>query len=199
MWWIFTILLGLSVSRVVISMATITRLRLQGQLSKVYPPVILWEVFLLIFVIEVWFSAAEYKKDSGVLTVPILAAFAIIPVGTFVLVEFLTYDERFKITDSEGVSMTVPQREQFDKVRKAFFIVLAVIPMFTIAVNFIMTAQLQNFDLILPALVTLGALIGLALPDQRAQTVLASIMIATVVVFIVLEYELIGQLPILNA
>ena len=199
MWWIFTILLGLALSRVVISLATISRLRLQRQLPKVYVPVVLWEIFLVLFAAEVWLSAVEYKLRLGSISVPILGALTVIPIGIFILVEFLNYDDDFKEPNSAGTPTLIPQVEQFGRVRKAFFIALASVSVFTIAAILMVNPQMLNADLILPALVTIGALAGYLLPSKRAQTVIASSLISTVIVFIVLEYELLGQLPILSA
>ena len=130
---------------------------------------------------------------------PILGALTVIPIGIFILVEFLNYDDDFKEPNASGTPTLIPQSEQFGRVRKSFFIALAIVSVFTIAVILMVSPQILNADLILPALITIGALAGYLLPGQRAQIVIASSMIATVLVFIVIEYELLGQLPILSA
>lgn len=195
-WWIFTILLGLSISRVVLSLASTVRLRLQRQLASLYPPAVLWNVFLFLFAIEVWLSAADINLRSGQLTILNLSALTLIPIGILALVELLSYSS--DITEkSDDTEIIANQEIQFQRIRVVFFTVLAVVPVMNIAATIYVSNTIVSLDVLLPTLVIIGALIGIRLTSERYQVVLASIMIALMIAFIVLEYEIIGLLPAL--
>lgn len=190
-------MLGLSLSRVVLSTATTVRLRMQQALPQIYPPVMLWCVFLFLFALEVWLSAADIGLREGDMSILSLMALTMIPIGIIILVEFLSYQDSLREPIGEERTAQVSQEEQFARVRSAFFIVLAAVPVLNLATTIYTDHTIVSFDAALQILVILGAAAGLLLRSSRSQLILPCVMIAVMSTFIVMEYEVIGLLPAL--
>lgn len=197
MWWIFTILLGLALSRSVLTIASVVRWRMQREIKELYLPAILWDAFIFLFAVEVWLSASDIKFGKGQYDILDLATLTLIPIGILALVEFLSYHDDTTEVGDDGHERQVTQEEQFTRVRPAFFILLAVVPLLNTAATIYTSHTLLSINVLLPALVMIGALLGLVFTSTRAQVVLSSCLIALMLAFIVLEYEIFGLLPTL--
>lgn len=199
LWWIFSILLGLCLSRVVVTIGMTIRLRTRHVVERIYAPTMLWYIFLFLFAIEVWLSAADIQIAGASLTLLSIASLTVIPIGIIGLVELIVFDPSIKEPDSTDTDELVSQETQFQRSRLTFFVLLALVPVFNLGTTLYLDKTVITLDVVLQFLVIAGALIGMAVRSTLGQTVLASTLIALMLIFIVIEYEVIGLLPALLA
>ena len=178
-------------------MGMTVRLRIRQQISSIYAPNMLWCIFLFLFAVEVWLSAADIQISQGTMNIVSIASLTVIPIGIIALVEIIVFDSAVKDYDENGREYIVSQREQFAMSRLTFFILLALVPMLNIATTLYLDKTPMTTDALLQALVVIGALFGIALTSPRAQVILASVMIVIMCIFIVFEYQIFGLLPAL--
>lgn len=178
-------------------MGMTVRLRIRQQIQSIYAPNMLWCIFLFLFAIEVWLSAADIQISQGTINIVSIASLTVIPIGIIALVEIIVFDSAVKEYDADGHEIIVSQRQQFAMSRVTFFILLAFVPMLNLATTLYLDKTPLTTDALLQSLVVIGALIGLTLKSTRAQVILATSMIGIMCVFIVLEYQIFGLLPAL--
>lgn len=92
-WWFYTIVLGMAFGQVARNLA------LQVKDARLHPqrqghlPTILWEMFLLLLIVQVWVAVTYYRETLDILPVPEFAAFLVVPIGIFLLATILSDNE----------------------------------------------------------------------------------------------------------
>lgn len=169
-------------------------------------PTILWEIFLLLLIVQVWVAVTYYRETLDVLPVLEFAAFLVVPIGIFLLATILSDNEidgdeidgdESAEGDPDGAPESTgvvsapldPQERAFTRLRPVFFGVLIAM----IAVNIVHSLArgdlAMDIDLYAQIVLILGAVLGLFLRSQRADGLLALAMIATVIAYIALAYS----------
>lgn len=205
-WWFYTIVLGMAFGQVARNLA------LQVKDARLHPqrqghlPTILWEIFLLLLIVQVWVAVTYYRETLDVLPVLEFAAFLVVPIGIFLLATTLSDNEidgdeidgdEIAEGDPDGAPESTgvvsapldPQERAFTRLRPVFFGVLIAM----IAVNIVHSLARgdleMDIDLYAQVVLILGAVLGLFLRSQRADGLLALAMIATVIAYIALAYS----------
>ena len=205
-WWFYTIVLGMAFGQVARNLA------LQVKDARLHPqrqghlPTILWEIFLLLLIVQVWVAVTYYRETLDVLPVLEFAAFLVVPIGIFLLATILSDNEidgdeiagdEIAEGDPDGAPESTgvvsapldPQERAFTRLRPVFFGVLIAM----IAVNIVHSLArgdlAMDIDLYAQVVLILGAVLGLFLRSRRADGLLALAMIATVIAYIALAYS----------
>ncbi len=200
-WWFYTIVLGMAFGQVSRNLA------MQVKDARLHPerrghlPTILWEIFLLLLIVQVWVAVTYYRETLDVLSVLELAAFLAVPIAIFLLATMLSDNDSDGDDGDEGDpdgdqdatgpdgAPADPQERAFSRLRPIFFGVLITM----IAVNIVHSwarGDLEmGIDLYAQILLILGAILGFFLSSRRADAILATAMIATVVAYIALAYD----------
>ncbi|MEX1210658.1 MAG: hypothetical protein WEA35_07295 [Candidatus Nanopelagicales bacterium] len=203
-WWFYTIVLGMAFGQVSRNLA------MQVKDARLHPerrghlPTILWEIFLLLLIVQVWVAVTYYRETLDVLSVLELAAFLAVPLAIFLLATMLSDNDSDGDEGAEGAegdpdgdqdstgpdgAPADPQERAFSRLRPIFFGVLITM----IAVNIVHSLARgdleMGIDLYAQVLLILGAILGFFLSSRRADAILATAMIATVVAYIALAYD----------
>lgn len=180
LWWFYTILLSSAFAQLAVALAVQWKMR-AGAGSPVHPPTILWLVFLLVLTIEVWIAVGYYIKTVSSMSIISLLAFLWVPMGILFLGVFLT--------DSTWIgSAPGSDEERFTRLRTSFFTVLLLIPIVNSVHEFYLGKLSVDADLLFPALIALGALVGYFLRGTRADTMLAAAMVIVISVYLLTSY-----------
>jgi hypothetical protein len=181
MWWFYTVVLGMSFGQILQELAVAVREWAQTRDRRPFLPAMLWQVFLLVLVVEVWLAVTYYRRTFVQISVVELLAFLIVPAGILVMSFLLPVTQ----PDGDGPA---PQ-QAFDRVRPVFFGVLTGIVAINLVHGFLIGQQGLDIDLVFQCLIMAGALTGLALRSTTADVVLAAAMIAVLGLYIGLEYS----------
>lgn len=192
-WWFYTIVLGMAFAQVAQSLAVqAKRARLDG-VRRPHAPTILWEVFLLLLVVQVWVAVGYYRDTLERISVLELAAFLVVPLGIFLLATILGDNLAAGVLaresgDGDAESAEGIRERAFERLRPLFFGTLIAM----IAINLVHAysrGDLEpNIDLAVQLLLVAGAVIGLFLTSRRADTVLAAAMIVVLAAYIAIAY-----------
>lgn len=186
LWWFYTILLSTAFAQLAVALAVLWKVR-AGAGTPLNPPTMLWLVFLIILTIEVWIAVSYYVKTVSSMSIISLLAFLWVPMGILFLGVFLA--------DTTWIG-SAPQsdEERFNRLRKSFFTVLLLIPVVNFAHELYLGTFSVDADLIFPALIAVGAVIGYFIRTVRADTVLAAAMLVVITVYLVTSYGTISAL-----
>lgn len=61
MWWFYTVILGMSFGQVLGELALTVREWSRDRARRPFLPAVLWQVFLLVLVVEVWLAVTYYR------------------------------------------------------------------------------------------------------------------------------------------
>lgn len=183
MWWFYTVVLGMSFGQILQELAMAVRdwARSPDGGPRPFLPAMLWQIFLLVLVVEVWLAVTYYRRSLDTIPVLELLAFLVVPAGILVMSYLLPVTQ----PDDSG---PLPQ-QAFARVRPVFFGVLIGIVAVNLLHGVLIGQQGLDADLLFQCLITAGALIGLRLRTARADTVLAVLMIGVLGAYIGLEYS----------
>lgn len=173
MWWFYTVILGMSFGQILGELATAVR-EWSHSGRRPFAPAMLWQLFLLILVVEVWLAVTYYRKTFVEVSVLELVAFLVVPAGILVMSFLLRAPD---------------DRAAFQRVRPVFFGVLIVMVAINLLHGVLIGQQGFDADLLFQGLIITGALIGLAVRGTIADIVLALGMIAVLGAYIGLEYS----------
>lgn len=179
MWWFYTVILGMSFGQVLQELAIAVREWARSG-RQPFPPAMLWQVFLLVLITQVWLAVTYYRDTVTRISVLELLAFLAVPAGTLIM-SFLLPETR---AESE-----LPAEAAFDRVRPIFFGVLAGMVAINLAHGFLIGDQGLDRDLLFQVLLIAGALIGLRLRTTTADVVLATALIIVLLTYIGLDYS----------
>ena len=176
MWWFYTVILGMSFGQILGELATAVRewARSTPGSPRSFPPTVVWQVFLLILVVQVWLGVTYYRTTFVEISVLELLAFLVVPAGILVMSYLLP-----------GAG---DERDAFDAVRPVFFGALIAIVAVNLLHGFLIGQQGIDADLLFQCLIVAGALIGMTVRGRRADTAVALAMIAVLCTYIGLEY-----------
>lgn len=180
MWWFYTVILGMSFGQVLQELAVAVREWARDSDRRPFVPALLWQVFLLALVVQVWLAVTYYRDTVKQVSILELLAFLAVPAGILVM-SFLLPEARW---DSE-----LPAAETFGRVRPFFFGVLIAMVAVNLLHDFAIGQQGLDMDLLFQCLIVAGAVLGLTLRSTTADTVLAAAMIAVVLAYIGLGYS----------
>ncbi len=203
MWWFYTVILGMSFGQVLQELAIGVRewarstppslrscppestppsLRSCPPESDRRPflPAMLWQLFLLTLVVQVWLAVTYYRDTVEEVSIPELLAFLAVPAGILVM-SFLLPEARW---DSD-----LSRSATFGRVRPIFFGVLIAMVAVNLLHDFIIGEQGFDLDLLFQCLIISGAVVGLMVRSTVADTVLAVVMVLVVLSYIGLGYS----------
>ncbi len=177
-WFFFAIVAGDALVRVLSRLTDEVKNR---GAQRLYPAAIIWQIFLLLLVIEIWIATAYYQRTTTTtIQTTNLMLFLCLPIGAVVLAELLNN------SDDEDPAV------YFNKQRRLFFLVLAALPILSF-VRQIVTHDLSfgtdtNFQI---ALIVL-ALIGVFLRSRVQDLILAVVTTAVLASYIFVVYHTIS-------
>ncbi len=184
MWWFYTVILGIAFGQLIRQITVVVRDWCWDHRRRPFVPALLWQIFLIVLIIEVWLAATYYRDTIMEISILELAAFLVIPAGILVMCFLLPQSD----SDPERPGALSPTTA-FTRIRPIFFGVL----IFLVAVNllhdFLIGEQSWDLDLLFQSLLIAGACVGLLLRRQFADTALAALMIGLVIAYIGIEYS----------
>lgn len=179
MWWFYTVILGMSFGQILGELASAVRRWAQSpdRSGRPFLPGILWQVFLLVLVVEVWLAVTYYRTTFVEISVLELLAFLLVPAGILVMSYLLPGAK-------EG-----DERDSFNRVRPVFFGTLIGIVAVNLLHDFLIGQQGLDADLFFQCLIVAGAVVGLFVRGTRADIALAVAMTAVLGAYIGSEYS----------
>jgi hypothetical protein len=189
-WWFYTIVLGGAFAQVARSLAGQAKEARLKPAQRVHAATVLWEVFLLLLIVQVWVAVGYYRETLGSMTVLQLAAFLAVPVGIFLLATILN-DNGAKSDDapSDGdPESSDPQAAAFGRLRTLFFGVVIAMVAINMLHSWLRGDLVPGIDLAAQSAIVVGAVIGLFLRSRKADAVLAIVMIVVIAAYLGLAY-----------
>lgn len=186
MWWFYTVILGMSFGQVLQELAIGVRewaradARSDTRGHRPFLPAMLWQVFLLTLIVQVWLAVTYYRDTVKQVSILELLAFLAVPAGILVM-SFLLPEARWDSQLSPAAT--------FGRVRPIFFGVLIAMVAVNLVHDFLIGQQGADLDLLFQCLIIVGAVVGLALRRTAADSVLAVVMTAVVLTYIGLGYS----------
>lgn len=179
MWWFYTVILGMAFGQVLQELAIAVR-DWRNEMRRPFAPAMLWQVFLLALIVQVWLAVTYYRDTVTEITILELVAFLAVPAGILVM-SFLLPDSNHDPGHDVAAS--------FNRVRPVFFGVLIAM----VAINLLhglAIGQLGlDLDLGFQCLIIAGAVAGLFTRRVGADIGLAAVMIVIVLAYITLGYS----------
>lgn len=190
MWWFYTVILGLSFGDIVRDLASALADWRRRPERSTYWPAVLWQVFLLILIVEVWLAVTYYRATITQLSILELVAFLCVPIGILIM-SFLLPDSQVDSDDDNAVSPAT----DFSRVRPLFFGVFIALVGINVLHGFLIGQLAFDSDLLFQGLLLLGAIVGLFLRGTRSDVVLAIAMIAILIVYICVDFSIVPLEP----
>lgn len=181
MWWFYTVILGMSFGQVLQELAIAVR-EWARLARRPFLPGMLWQVFLLVLVVQVWLAVTYYRDTVTRISILELLAFLAVPAGILVM-SFMLPEARFEAAGELSAAAA------FGRVRPIFFGVLITMVAVNLLHGFLIGDQGLDLDLLFQSLIIAGASTGLMLRSNRADSVLAAAMIAVVLAYVGLAYS----------
>ncbi|MGB0878506.1 MAG: hypothetical protein ACPGXI_15780 [Mycobacterium sp.] len=183
MWWFYTVILGIAFGQLISQLTVTVRDWCWEPQRRPFVPAMLWQIFLLVLVIEVWLASTYYRETLTHTTILELVAYLIVPAGILVMSVLLPPSN--PAVENDG---TLSRSVAFARVRPIFFGVL----IFFIAVNLLhdtlIGEQSWDLDLLFQGLIVAGGVVGLFLRKTAADIALAVLMIGFVITYIGMGY-----------
>lgn len=174
MWWFYTVILGMSFGQVLSELAIAVRDWARHPGRRPFIPAMMWQVFLLVLVVEVWLAVTYYRQTVTTVGIGELLAFLAVPAGILIMSFLLPADQ---------------DATAFDRVRPLFFGVLIVLVGVNLLHGFAIGQQGWDADLLFQSLIIAGAIAGLFVRGGTADLVLAVVMIGVVATYIGVCYS----------
>ncbi len=182
-YWFYAIILGAAFSTCARDLAEIVRENVRDKDHKIFWPFILWHVFSLLLVIEVFVAVTTaYRANPTSRSVLDFFAFLAVPVGIFVAstqIKPVSWKEREWMSDADA----------FARGRKAFFTIIFLIPLVNIIHEVILGEAGFDADLFFQVLLMVGAGLGFFLRSLRGDIVVAVGMILVIATYIGTQYS----------
>jgi hypothetical protein len=177
-WWFYTVILGMSFGQVLQELAV--SVREWARSNRPFLPAILWQVFLLVLVVQVWLAVTYYRDTVSEVSILELAAFLVVPAG-ILMMSFLLPEARWEADQSPETA--------FGRVRPIFFGVLIAVVAVNLLHGVLIGEQGFDLDLLFQGLIIAGAITGLALRTPAADAALATAMTLLVLIYIGTGYS----------
>lgn len=181
LWWMHAVILGAAFALVAQAMAESIKNWRTHPGSRMFVTGLIWQIFLLLLILEVWVAFSYYQRTVTQLSVISMVAFLAVPVAIFIMSVLL--QGNFSRVDHDAA-----EGEVFDRVRPVFFGTLIAL----IVVNVLHEAVLGNAgfdsDLLFQMLLLAGGLVGLVIKGRPADTWLGVVMIGIISAYILIDY-----------
>lgn len=191
-WWFYTVILGVAFGQILIDMSGVIRARRVTPDATAYLPAMVWQVFLLVLIVQVWIAVSYYRLNVETATILRLAAFLAVPAGIFVMTFLLPKSVPQGEID-EGKVLSA--QAQFDRVRPLFFGVLIAFVVINVLHGLLEGELALDVDLLFQSLFVAGGVIGMFLRGRTADLVLAIAMVVLLCTYIGLEYSVVSTKP----
>ncbi|WP_328350526.1 hypothetical protein OG976_16100 [Mycobacterium sp. NBC_00419] len=182
MWWFYTVILGTSFAQVLGEIAVAVREWSRDRERRPFVPALLWQVFLLALIVEVWLAVTYYRDTVTQISILELLGFLAVPAGILIM-SFL-----LPAAKSDPGDVLSPA-ESFDRVRRVFFGVLIGVVAINLLHGFAIGQQGWDSDLLFQSLIIAGGVLGVFLRRTLADTALAAVMIVVLAAYIGLGYS----------
>ena len=184
MWWFYTVILGIAFGQLISQLTlTVRDWRWEPQ-RRPFVPAMLWQIFLLVFVVQVWLASTYYRETLTQTTILELVAFLVVPAGILVMSVLLPPSEPVVENDD-----TLSRSEAFARVRPVFFGVLIFLITVNVLHKVLIGEQSWDLDLLFQGLIVAGGVAGLFLRRTAADVALAVLMIAIIITYIGMGYS----------
>ncbi len=184
MWWFYTVILGIAFGQLISQLTlTVRDWRWEPQ-RRPFVPAMLWQIFLLVFVVQVWLASTYYRETLTQTTILELVAFLVVPAGILVMSVLLPPSEPVVENDD-----TLSRSEAFARVRPVFFGVLIFLITVNVLHKILIGEQSWDLDLLFQGLIVAGGVAGLFLRRTAADVALAVLMIAIIITYIGMGYS----------
>lgn len=184
MWWFYTVILGMSFGQVLSELAMAVREWARDPDRRPFVPAMMWQVFLLALIVEVWLAVTYYRETVTSISILELLAFLVVPAGILIMSFLLP---AAAAPDPAGHAVTAATA--FGRVRPLFFGVLIVLVAVNLLHGFLIGQQGWDADLLFQCLIVAGAVTGLFVRTTRADIVLAAVMIIIIATYIGVGYS----------
>ncbi|CAB4615904.1 unannotated protein [freshwater metagenome] len=141
------------------------------------PTVIVWQLFLIVLLIEFWIASLSVSKDA--MGIGQFLLFLLLPFGAMVLATL----------SKPTVKPDVDQFTEFESQRNVFFFILAALPVISLLRELVAGESIPfDADLVYRILVFVGALLGLFIKKRRTAFVHALAMLALISTYLLDVY-----------
>lgn len=149
--------------------------------AATYPPTVVWQVFLLMVVIEIWVATARDQEHFTSVAVGSLILFLALPIGVVVLAELLNVDD-----GEDPVA-------DFNRQRRLFFCILCALPVLSIIRQIFGNDLEFGLDFFFQIALMAGALLGLFVRRGKPDLILAILMTTVVIAYTFIVYGTISR------
>jgi hypothetical protein len=184
MWWFYTVILGVSIGQVLSELAIAVREWSRNPARRPFVPAMLWRLFRLALIGEVWLAATYYRGTVTEISILELVAFLVVPAAILIM-SYLLPESRH----DPGPDGDLPAPAAFDRVRPVFFGVLIGMVAVNLLHGFLIGQQGWDTDLLFQCLLIAGAVAGLFVRNTAADIALAVAMIAVVAAYVGVGYS----------
>jgi len=141
------------------------------------PTVIVWQLFLIVLLIEFWIASLAVSKDE--MGIGQFLLFLLLPFGAMVLATL----------SKPTVKPDVDQFTEFESQRNVFFLILAALPAISLLREIVAGESIPfDADLTYRILIFVGALLGLVIKKPRTAFVHALAMLALISTYLLDVY-----------
>jgi hypothetical protein len=206
LWFFVAFLSGWAMRVLIGNVADLIQSRTYG---RTYLAVGLWNVFLMVLVVEMWVAAPFVTEGSQVATESFLL-FILLPTAVTLMAYLLQpepgkYETEVEVSIEGEAAADAPEdhqtsgathrplEEAFNRNRQFFFGILLALPVVSV-LREVLTGDfvLMSQDLGFRALIALGAVAGFFVKGKRANTALASCMLAAIVAYTLIVFPYIN-------
>lgn len=205
LWFFVAFLSGWAMRVLIGNVADLIQSRTYG---RTYLAVGLWNVFLMLLVIEMWVASpfvSQNGESGGTIETGSFLLFIILPTAVTLMAYLLVpepgkYEVDVEVSiegEAEDDAPAVPSggkqpltlEAAFNRNRTFFFGILLALPVVSV-LRELLTGDfvLMSNDLGFRALIAIGALAGFFVRSRRGNTILASLMIAVIVAYILVVF-----------
>lgn len=202
LWFFVAFLSGWAMRVLIGNVADLIQSRTYG---RTYLAVGLWNVFLMLLVVEMWVASPFVDASDGQVETGSFLLFILLPTAVTLMAYLLQpepgkyelvvedLNESQQVVGAEGrttASTNPPSLEAaFNRNRQFFFGIMLALPVVSVLREFA-TGEftLLSADLGFRALLALGAILGFFVKSKRANTVLAACMIAVIVAYTLIVF-----------
>ncbi len=184
MWWFYTVILGIAFGQLISQLTVAVRDWRWEPQRRPFVPAMLWQIFLLVLVVQVWLASTYYRETVTQTSILELVAFLIVPAGILVMSVLLPPSE--PVVENDG---TLSPSVAFARARPIFFGVLIFLITVNVLHKILIGEQSWDLDLLFQGLIVAGGFAGLFLRRTAADIALAVLMIALVITYIGMSYS----------
>lgn len=163
--------------------------------TKTYPAVLLWNIFLVLLIVEMWVAAPF--NDTDVVKTSAYLLFVLLPTAVMVLGYVLQpwrgpFESKSEDSEEEPEKF-LPLEQAFNRNRIVFFGVLLALPILSILRELLENEfDPSTLDFGFRLVIAAGALVGLFIKGKNANTILAAVMIVVIFIYTVVVFPFVS-------